>query len=147
MPDIKETAETIINSGKALGKGMSFIERFWLKKNGPGITIFVVVLLGFVTAIFFYNNGIEDGKESAISEVNSLKKSSIYDSMQIRRLQKNNGQLERELDSCNNSSMNGNLEALVTKKLEEAERIKRILERKIVSDQKDVKILDKIIKN
>ena len=133
MPGIKETAETIINSGKAVGRGMYFIERFWLKKNGPGITIFVVVLCGFITAIIFYNQGVKDEKENSISEIKSLKGASIIDSFQIKRLKRDNNELQSRLDTCNSSSNSANLEELINKKLDEAERIKKLIERKLTS--------------
>lgn len=136
MNQIKETAETIISSGKAVGKGMSFIERFWLKKNGPGITIFVVVLAGFITAIVFYNTGLSDGRENSSAEINSLKAASVTDTFQIKRLKSDNKDLQKQLDTCNKSSPNNNLIELVNKKLEEAEGLKKALERKISSDEK-----------
>lgn len=145
MNHIKDTAETIINSGRAVGKGMSFIERFWLKKNGPGITIFVVVLAGFITAIVFYNNGMADGKENSIAEIRSLIEAGKTDSLQIKRLKSDNLELQKQLDTCNKSSTTANLEDLVNKKLEEAERLKRILERKITNDEKLHKNLKDIL--
>lgn len=129
MQSIKEGAELV--EGR-----MTFIQDFLQKKYGFGILIFVIIIGGLITAISFYNRGKEDGKEYAISEVLSLKASIKNDSMQIKRMRADYNYLQIQLDSCNKSSTNSNLEELVNKKLEEADRLKRILERKLTTSEK-----------
>ena len=58
------------------------------------------------------------------------------DSMQIKRMRADYNYLQIQLDSCNKNSNTSNLEELVNRKLEEAERLKKILERKITNDEK-----------
>ena len=129
MPDLRESAEVVQGS-------MNFIQEFLQKKYAWGIVFFVIIIGGLITAISFYNRGKEDGKEYAISEVLSLKASIKNDSMQIKRMRADYNYLQIQLDSCNKSSTNSNLEELVNKKLEEADRLKRILERKLTTSEK-----------
>ena len=70
------------------------------------------------------------------AEVKSLKESGKNDSAAIKRLKVDVYDLQMKLDTCNKSSASTNLEDLVTKKLEEAERLKRLIERKIANDEK-----------
>ena len=144
MQNIKKGAEIVEDR-------MTFIQDFLQKKYGFGILFFVIIILGFATAIWFYDIGEKNGKEDAKTEIQSLtfslKNMRYSDSIEIKSLNSRISYFTKRLDSCNNSSMNSNLEILVTKKLEEAERIKRVLERKIVSDQRDVKQIENIIKN
>lgn len=129
MPEIKETAAAVTET-------MSFVQEFLQKKYAWGIVFFVLLIAGLITAIIFYNRGKEDGKEYATSEVLSLKASIKNDSMQIRRMRADYNYLQIQLDSCNKNSNTSNLEELVNRKLEEAERLKKILERKITNDEK-----------
>lgn len=129
MPEIKETAAAVTET-------MSFVQEFLQKKYAWGIVFFVLLIAGLITAIIFYNRGKEDGKEYATSEVLSLKASIKNDSMQIRRMRADYNYLQVQLDSCNKNSNTSNLEELVNRKLEEAERLKKILERKITNDEK-----------
>ena len=140
MREFKEGAEIV--EGR-----MTFLQSFLQKKYGFGIVFFVIILGGFVTAIMFYNRGKEDEKENTKNELTSLKNNRQSDSMEIKYLNSRVNYYKKALDTCNSSSMSSNLEMLVTKKLEEAERIKRILERKINNDQKDINTIDRIIKN
>lgn len=140
MKGFKEGAEIV--EGR-----MTFLQSFLQKKYGFGILYFVIILGGFVTAIIFYNRGKEDEKENTKNEIISLKNNRQSDSIEIKYLNTRVSYYKKALDTCNSSSMNSNLEMLVTKKLEEAERIKRILERKINNDQKDINTIDRIIKN
>lgn len=140
MKQFKEGAEIV--EGR-----MTFIQRFLQKKYGPEILFFVLVLGGFITAIAFFNKGVESGAKNVKEEIISLKNSKRNDSIEIRTLNARVYFYKKSLDSCNTGSMNSNLESLLTKKLEEAERIKKLVERKISNDQKDIKALDKIIKN
>lgn len=141
-----------IKEGAELVEGrMTFIQDFLQKKYAFGILFFVIIILGFVTAIWFYDMGEKNGKSDAKTEIQSLafslKNMRYSDSIEIRSLNSRIAYFTKRLDSCNNSSMNSNLEILVTKKLEEAERIKRVLERKIASDRNDVKQMENMIKN
>lgn len=129
MPDLRESAEVVQGS-------MNFIQEFLQKKYAWGIVFFVIIIGGLITAISFYNRGKEDGKEYATSEVLSLKASIKNDSMHIKRMRADYNYLQIQLDSCNKSSTNSNLEELVNKKLEEADRLKRILERKLTTSEK-----------
>ena len=129
MQNIKEGAEVVQES-------MSFMQEFLQKKYAWGIVFFVIIIGGLITAIAFYNNGKKEGKESAIAEVKSLKESGKNDSAAIKRLKVDVYDLQMKLDTCNKSSASTNLEDLVTKKLEEAERLKRLIERKIANDEK-----------
>ena len=129
MPEIKETAAAVTET-------MSFVQEFLQKKYAWGIVFFVLLIAGLITAIVFYNRGKEDGKEYATSEVSSLKASIRNDSMQIKRMRADYNYLQVQLDSCNKNSNTSNLEELVNRKLEEAERLKKILERKITNDEK-----------
>lgn len=144
MQHLKEGAELV--EGR-----MTFLQDFLQKKYAFGILFFVIIILGFITAVSFFNKGVETGSESSKKRIESLefslKNIRYSDSIEIKSLHSRVQYYKKSLDTCNNSSMNGNLEILVTKKLEEAERIKRILERKIVADQKDIKTIDNIIKN
>ncbi len=141
-----------IEEGAKLVEGrMTFIQDFLQKKHGVEILFFVIIILGFATAIWFYDIGEKNGKEDAKTEIQSLtfslKNMRYSDSIEIKSLNSRIAYFTKRLDSCNNNSMDSNLEILVTKKLEEAERIKRVLERKIVSDQRDVNQIENIIKN
>lgn len=129
MPEIRETAEAVTET-------MSFVQEFLQKKYAWGIVFFVIIIGGFITAIFFYNNGLKVGKENSISERASFKVSMANDSLTIQRMKREYNLLRVELDSCNKNSKTTNLEELVNRKLEEAERLKRILERKINNDEK-----------
>lgn len=140
MKNIKEGAEIV--EGR-----MTFIQEFLQKKYGFGILIFVIIVLGFITAVSFFNEGVETGGKSSRDEISSLKSNRHYDSIEIKTLNARVWFYKKAYDSCNSSSMNGNLEQLVTKKLEEAQRLQRILERKINNDQKDINTIDRIIKN
>ena len=141
-----------IKEGAELVEGrMTFIQDFLQKKYAFGILFFVIIILGFVTAIWFYDIGENNGKSDSKTEIQSLsfslKNMRYSDSIEIRSLNSRIAYFTKRLDSCNNSSMNSNLEILVSRKLEEAERIKRVLERKIASDKKDVREIENIIKN
>lgn len=141
-----------IEEGAKLVEGrMTFIQDFLQKKHGVEILFFVIIILGFATAVWFYDIGEKNGKEDSKIEIQSLtfslKNMRYSDSIEIKSLNSRIAYFTKRLDSCNNSSLSSNLEIEVTKKLEEAERIKRILERKIVSDQRDVKQIENIIKN
>ena len=129
MQNIKEGAEVVQES-------MSFMQEFLQKKYAWGIVFFGIIIGGLITAIAFYSNGKKEGKESATAEVKSLKESGKNDSASIRRLKFDVYDLQMKLDTCNKSSASTNLEELVTKKLEEAERLKRLIERKIANDEK-----------
>lgn len=139
MNQIKEGA-------KEVRTNMTFIQEFLQKKHGVEILFFVIILGGFITAIAFYNKGEENGSESAKEEVQSLKNAIINDAAELRNINQRLNYYQKRLDSCNNSSLNSNLEQLVTKKLEEAERIKNILKTKNESDKKDINTINTIEK-
>jgi len=139
MNQIKEGAEEVRTN-------MTFIQEFLQKKYGFGILIFVIIIGGFITAISFYNKGEENGQESAKEEVQSLKNAIVNDAAELRNINQRLNYYQKRLDSCNNSSLNSNLEQLVTKKLEEAERIKNILKSKNESDKKDINTINTIEK-
>lgn len=137
-----------IKEGAKLVEGrMNFIQSFLQKKHGVEILFFTIIILGFITAVWFYNIGEENGKEDAKDTISSLRFSIKNDSIHIQTLDRRILYFTKRLDSCNNSSMSSNLEDLVTKRLEEAERIKRVLERKIANDKDDVNEIKKMIKN
>lgn len=139
MKQIKEGAEIV--EGR-----MNFFQEFLQKKYGFGITFFTIIILGFVTAIAFYTKGEENGKKSSIEEVISLKNAVINNNAELNNLNQRLNYYQNRLDSCNSSSLNSNLEQLVTKKLEEAERIKNILKSKNESDKKDINTINAIEK-
>lgn len=140
MQHLKEGAEIV--EGR-----MTFLQDFLQKKYGFGILTFVIIIAGVITAIAFYNSGKKDGAEYSKNEINSLKSNRKSDSIEIKTLNSRVYFYKKSFDSCNANAMNGNFEILLTKKLEEAERIKRVVESRIVSDQKDIKTINKIIKN
>lgn len=129
MQNIKEGAEIV--EGR-----MTFIQDFLQKKYGFGILIFVIIIAGLITAIVFYKEGVKVGKENSKEEILSINQAVSYYAIQIKKYRNDNEELQAELDSCNKSSTNSNLEELVNKKLEEAERLKRILERKLTTSEK-----------
>lgn len=129
MQNIKEGAEIV--EGR-----MTFIQDFLQKKYGFGILIFVIIIAGICTAIIFYKEGIKTGKENSKEEIISINQAVQYYAVQIKKYRNDNEELQLELDSCNKKSNTNNLEDLVNRKLEEAERLKRILERKITNDEK-----------
>ena len=139
MPELKETAEAVTET-------MSFMQEFLQKKYAWGIVFFVIIIGGFVTAVVFYNNGVKVGKETSIESINSFKESGKNDSIQITRWKNYSYDLQKRLDTCNKASTNSNLEDLVTKKLAEAERLKKILEHKITNDEKLQDNLKSILK-
>src|SRR5699024_10558862 len=106
----------------AVQGSMSFLQEFLQKKYGWGIVFFTLIFAGLITAIAFYNNGLKVGKENAADEIKSLRQASANDNEEIKNLKKNIAYYKTELDSCNKSSANSNLEDLVNRKLEEAER-------------------------
>ena len=115
---------------------MTFIQDFLQKKYGFGILIFVIIIAGLITAIVFYKEGVKVGKENSKEEIISINQAVSYYAIQIKKYKNDADELQAELDSCNKSSTNSNLEELVNKKLEEAERLKRILERKLTTSEK-----------
>lgn len=129
MQNIKEGAEIV--EGR-----MTFIQDFLQKKYGFGILIFVIIIAGLITAIVFYKEGVKVGKENSKEEILSINQAVAYYAVQIKKYRNDNEELQAELDSCNKSSTNSNLEELVNKKLEEADRLKRILERKLTTSEK-----------
>ncbi len=139
MQNLKETAETVQGS-------MSFMQDFLQKKYAWGIVFFVLFLAGFISSVVFYNNGVKTGKENAVSEVKSLRGSIRNDSLQMRRMRLDYNELQAKLDSCNKNSNSSNLEELVNRKLEEAERLQNILKRQLKSDEKLNKDLKSVLK-
>lgn len=129
MQNIKEGAEIVEDR-------MTFIQDFLQKKYGFGILIFVIIIAGLITAIVFYKEGVKVGKENSKEEILSINQAVSYYAIQIKKYKSDAEELQAELDSCNKSSTNSNLEELVNKKLEEAERLKRILERKLTTSEK-----------
>lgn len=129
MQNIKEGAEIVEDR-------MTFIQDFLQKKYGFGILIFVIIIAGLITAIVFYKEGVKVGKENSKEEIISINQAVSYYAIQIKKYKNDADELQAELDSCNKSSTNSNLEELVNKKLEEAERLKRILERKLTTSEK-----------
>lgn len=129
MQNIKEGAEIVEDR-------MTFIQDFLQKKYGFGILIFVIIIAGLITAIVFYKEGVKVGKENSKEEILSINQAVSYYAIQIKKYRNDNEELQAELDSCNKSSTNSNLEELVNKKLEEADRLKRILERKLTTSEK-----------
>ena len=129
MPEIKETTEAVTET-------MSFLQDFLQKKYAWGIVFFVIIIGGLVTAIMFYNNGVKTGKENSAEEIKSLNQSVLYYAVQLKKYKEDTSDLEKKLDSCNKSSTSTNLEDLVNKKLEEADRLKKILERKLTTSEK-----------
>lgn len=129
MQNIKEGAEIVEDR-------MTFIQDFLQKKYGFGILIFVIIIAGLITAIVFYKEGVKVGKENSKEEILSINQAVAYYAVQIKKYRNDNDELQAELDSCNKSSTNSNLEELVNKKLEEADRLKRILERKLTTSEK-----------
>lgn len=129
MQNIKEGAEIVEDR-------MTFIQDFLQKKYGFGILIFVIIIAGLVTAIVFYKEGVKTGKENSKEELISINQAVAYYTIQIKKYKSDAEELQAELDSCNKTSTNSNLEELVNKKLEEAERLKRILERKLTTSEK-----------
>ena len=139
MNQIKEGA-------KEVRTNMTFIQEFLQKKYGFGILIFVIILGGFITAIAFFNKGVENGEKSSKDEVLSLKNNRKSDSLEIKYLNNRVYYYKKALDTCNKNSMNSNLEKLITEKLEEAERIKNIFKSRNESDKKDINTINTIEK-
>ena len=129
MKQFKEGAEIV--EGR-----MTFLQDFLQKKYGFGILIFVIIIAGLITAIVFYKEGVKVGKENSKEEIISINQAIQYYAVQIKKYRNDNEELQAKLDSCNKSSTNSNLEELVNKKLEEADRLKRILERKLTTSEK-----------
>lgn len=129
MQNIKKGAEIV--EGR-----MTFLQDFLQKKYGFGILIFVIIIAGICTAIIFYKEGVKAGKENSREEIISINQAVQYYAVQIKKYRSDADELQAELDSCNKTSTNSNLEELVNKKLEEAERLKRILERKLTTSEK-----------
>lgn len=115
---------------------MSFVQEFLQKKYGWGIVFFVIIIGGLITAIVFYKEGVKVGKENSKEEIQAINQAVQYYAVQIKKYRNDNEELQLELDSCNKKSNTNNLEDLVNRKLEEAERLKKILERKITNDEK-----------
>lgn len=129
MQNIKDTAEAVTGT-------MSFVQEFLQKKYGWGIVFFVIIIGGLITAIVFYKEGVKVGKENSKEEIQAINQAVQYYAVQIKKYRNDNEELQLELDSCNKKSNTNNLEDLVNRKLEEAERLKKILERKITNDEK-----------
>ncbi|QDP86085.1 hypothetical protein FNJ88_11195 [Chryseobacterium sp. SNU WT5] len=129
MQNLKEGAEIVEDR-------MTFIQDFLQKKYGFGILIFVIIIAGICTAIVFYKEGVKNGKENSREEIISINQAVQYYAVQIKKYRSDADELQAELDSCNKKSNTTNLEELVNKKLEEADRLKRILERKLTTSEK-----------
>lgn len=138
MQNIKKGAEIVEDR-------MTFIQEFLQKKYAWGIVFFVIIICGFITAVFFYNNGLKTGKENSTDEIASLKKSSKNDDEEINTLKGRVAYYKKQLDTCNKSS-NSSLEDQINKKLDEADRLKRIFERKVITSEKINEELKTVIK-
>lgn len=108
---------------------LTFIQTFIQGKYGFGILFILLILTAVFTGIKAYQGGKKEGKMYADSRINS-------DSIEIRTLNGRVAYYKLLLDSCSSRSISRDLEAEVIKKIDEAERLKRLLERKISSDEK-----------
>lgn len=121
---------------KAVSLAFNNVRDFILKPAaGWAFTIVMAVAL-YINGDIKYDRGLKEGKQSAKDEVASLKKSSKNDEEEIYTLKGRVAYYKKQLDTCNNSSVNANLEDLINKKLDEAERIKRLIEKKLTSSEK-----------
>jgi uncharacterized protein (DUF2164 family) len=143
MRRLKEGAELI--EGR-----MTFIQRFLQKKYGWGILFFTLLFIAVGFAVYYYNEGKNDGSKSSKQEIetlkNSLKITRYNDSLEINTLNGRVAYYKIQYDSCNQKANTQNLEYIVTQKIEEAERLKKILERKIYNDEKLSENINSIIK-
>lgn len=131
--DIKDGAELV--EGR-----MTFMQEFLQKKYSWGIVFFTLIVLAVIAAVWSHKDGVETGKENSkeqiISLSDALKSSKKNDSVQIQAFKSNANYYKKMYDSCNRFSASQNLNDLVLKKIEEAESLKRMIERKISDDKK-----------
>ncbi|WP_027380842.1 hypothetical protein [Chryseobacterium daeguense] len=143
MRRLKEGAELI--EGR-----MTFIQRFLQKKYGWGILYFTLLFFAVGFSVYYYNEGKKEGEKASSQEIktlnNSLKTTRLNDSLEINTLNGRVAYYKKIYDSCNEKSNKQDLEYMVTKKIEEAERLKKILERKIYNDEKMAEDINSIIK-
>lgn len=139
MINLKEGAENV-------EARMTFIQQFLQKKYGFGILFFAMFLIAICVSVYNYNQGIEEGEKASSSEIKSLKNTNKNDKVEIHTLSGRVAYYKKMFDSCNKNSSNQDLENLVIKKIQEGERLKAILEKKIYTDQKLNDNLNNIIK-
>lgn len=127
------------DSAELLEGRMNFIQKFLQKKYAWGIVFFV--LIGFGIGAYF--RGVDDGKKNAKEEIASLVNTSNYKSVQIDSLRKDVLRSEKNAlnyktlyDNCSSSLSTQDLNAMVKRKLDEAESLKKILERNNTEDKK-----------
>lgn len=140
-----EGFEPINNTAESVEKRMTFIQEFLQKKYGFGILFFALIALGIFAAIKSYNSGIDDGSKSSKNEIISLNNSLSNRNLEIVTLNKNVTNYKSMYDDCMNQSTNLNLEEEVRKALEKSDRLEKILERKILSTEKQTSDINSII--
>lgn len=129
MQNIKESAELI--EGR-----MTFIQQFLQKKYGFGILFFTIIIIACVLAVYAYNEGKDGGYKTSKEEIESLKNAYRNAENEIHTLNGRVAYYKKLNEECNKNSSSENLEALVTQKIQEAEILKLIFERKITNDEK-----------
>ena len=143
---IEETAESVEKAAKVAEGRMTFIQEFLQKKYGFGILFFVLIVVGIVAGVKIYNQGKKDGSEYSKDEITSLNNSLTNRNLEIVTLKNNVTDFQKLYDDCNKSSTTINLEELVRKRLEESDRLQRIMERKILNTEKQTNEISNIIK-
>ena len=141
MKDFKPIDETAEKNKKR----MTFIQEFLQKKYGFGILFFVLVAFGIFTSIKSYNEGIEKGEKNSKNEITSLNNSLSNRNLEIVTLKNNNSEIQKQYDDCRNEKTNLNLEDEVLKALEKSDRLGKILERKILSAEKQTSDINSIL--
>ena len=142
MKDFKPIEET----AESVEKRMTFIQDFLEnKKYGFGILFFVLIVASVVAGVKSYNAGKADQAKYSKDEILSLNNSLINRNLEIVTLKNNNSDLQKQYEDCRNESTNLNLEDEVRKAIEKSDRLEKILERKILTTEKQTKEFNSII--
>ena len=142
---IEQTAESVEKAAKVAEGRMTFIQEFLQKKYGFGILFFVLIVVGIVAGVKIYNQGKEDGSESSKEQIISLNNSLANRNLEIVTSNRNYNDYKSLYDDCINKSTNLNLEEEVRKALEKSDRLEKILERKILSTEKQTSDINSIL--
>lgn len=141
--DIKDGAELV--EGR-----MTFLQDFLQKKYAWGIVFFTLIVLAVLASVWSHKDGVETGKQNSKEQVISLsaalRSTKINDSIEILAFKNNANYYKKMYDSCNRFSASQNLNDMVLKKIEEAESLKRMIERKISEDKKFNQKIDNALK-
>lgn len=142
---IEQTAESVEKAAKVAEGRMTFIQEFLQKKYGFGILFFVLILAAIWIADDQRDIGKKEGAISSSTEILSLKNSLTNRNSEITTLKNSVTNYQQLYDDCIKKSNNVDLEDEVRKALEKSERLERILDRKIITTEKQTNDFNTLI--